>query len=154
MTDRNVTLRVLPGPALAELVADKVRARFGELNGELEALVVQAVDRELDGLVARPVAERLAAGDDSDVDASAQEPAGPGENNVEAVAAPSAEHPSADVAAAAPPTKVCVRCDEEKPLDEERAAGRLESDGDGRVRPTPRFPAGIVEALADLGESR
>jgi hypothetical protein len=38
--------------------------------------------------------------------------------------------------------------------DEEIAVGRVESDGDGRVRPSPRFPAGIVEALADLGEPR
>jgi hypothetical protein len=39
-------------------------------------------------------------------------------------------------------------------IDEEIAVGRLESDGDGRVRPSTRFPAGIVEALADLGEPR
>jgi hypothetical protein len=89
---------------LEAAIQSKVAAAVAELNGDLEAMIAAAIDRELDKLVAAAVAER------TNGDAAAK-----------------ASPPKVGAAAKAPTVKTCRVCGRAKPLadfDKHRATCR------------------------------
>jgi hypothetical protein len=100
--DVGVTLAVVPAPDLDELVGRKVRDRLGEMNGRLEELVAEAIDRELDRLVSDEIARRVngdQAVHDDRRDGAELSPAG-------------------DNSGEPPAMKTCIGCSEAKSLGE------------------------------------